>query len=932
MAKRAATDTPLMRQYLEIKAQYPGAILFFRLGDFYEMFFDDAIVAAKALDLTLTSRDKNRENPTPMCGVPHHAGRNYLRRLIEQGFKVAICEQVEDPKLAKGVVKREVTEVITPGVVVDAEQLDAKRNNYLVAVSLDVRQQLYGIAGLDLSTFELRVTETAGAGAAIDELARLEARETVYDARQEQSLAGLVAAFNRPWQPLRGDLALPDNQLRRFVGDKAESALAELGLAERPQAVRAAGLALAYAESTQPSRGVPRCRVQFYLPGDFLRLDEATLRNLEIFESSSDGRKAGSLLGVLDSTCTAMGGRLLRRYLGMPLLDTGAIRRRLDAVQLLVEQGSVREELQQALGGVYDLERLTARTVLGMVTPRELGRLGQSLAGVPSVYKLLDRAQRATLGGQLPALLVPPGDRLDDVAGQIEAVLVDEPPPHTREGRIFRRGAFPELDELVDLSEGGKERIVAMERQLRARTGISSLKVRYNKVFGYFIEVTKANLGAVPADFERKQTLVNAERFVTEELAVHEAQVLGAEERRIALEQQLFERLRESLAVHAPRLTACAEGLAALDVFASLAECAAKFSYVRPTVDDSRAIEIRDGRHPVVERFLGAGQFVPNDLRLDEEQQLVVLTGPNMSGKSTIMRQTALIALMAQVGAFVPASSARIGRVDRIFTRVGASDNLARGESTFMVEMRETSKILAEATARSLVVLDEIGRGTSTYDGISIAWSVAEDLHDRIQARALFATHYHELCQLAEVKERARNYSVAVQEWQGRVVFLRKLVPGGASRSYGIEVARLAELPAAVIERAKQVLGALEEGRQVEGVPLRAHSLLQTNQLPLFGARPTASVDRPEVSSGLASSSTGADAAHWQQVENLRQQRVEAELAAAVAVLEAIAATEIDSLSPLAALNRLADYVQQATCWRGSTTASRAAMGHTRSA
>ena len=871
-AAKSSTDTPVMRQWAEQKALHPDAILFFRMGDFYELFFDDAVVAARALDLTLTSRDKKRENPTPMCGVPHHAVKAYLRRMVELGHKVAICDQIEDPKMARGVVKRAVTEVITPGVVVDAEQLDARSNNYLVAVAPQgKRGKVWGIAAFDLSTAELRVTEIEG-NSVIDELARLHPQEVVFLPTAVDAVAPLREIFDVAWEEGPPELLPSDKVARDIVTEKSGADLDEVGLDGHPFALRAACLALRYAEETQPGRGVPRCRLVVYSPSDHLQLDEPSLRNLEIFLSSMERKRSGSLLAIVDETVTAMGGRLMRQVLALPLLDVGAIRRRQDAVELLVMEPDLRRRLREALGGIFDLERLTSRTVLQVATPRELARLGASLRRLPGIYTLLEEARNAALARELPELLAWPDDLLDDVASRLEGQLADDPPPHTRDGGIFRRGANGDLDELIDLCEGGRASILNMEAELRDRTGIASLKVRYNKVFGYFIEVTRANLANVPEDFQRKQTLVNAERFVTEELAEYEVKVLGALERRQGLEEHLYGELRAEIAAHAARLTACAERIAWLDVFAGLAEVAQARDYVRPLVDDEGAIEILEGRHPVVEAMMPAGQFVPNDLRVDpKEDRMLILTGPNMSGKSTIMRQVALITLLAQTGSFVPAKRARIGVTDRIFTRVGASDNLARGESTFMVEMRETSGILKKATRQSLVILDEIGRGTATYDGISIAWSVAEYLHDEVCCRTLFATHYHELCQLTEVKEHAKNFSVAVQEWQGRVVFLRKLTPGGSSRSYGIEVARLAGLPRQVLQRSRVVLSALEGEAVVEGLPLRGRVAEGAgDQLSFFAPTPGGEAQGPrEATLAIERELSGLDVNHMSPLEAL---------------------------------------------------------------
>ena len=878
--KRAAggrsTDTPLMRQYLELKAQHPDAILFFRLGDFYEMFLDDAVVAARALELTLTSRDKNAEDPIPMCGVPHHAVKGYIRRMLDQGFKVAICEQVEDPKLARGIVRRAVTQVVTPGVVLDTDHLDAARNNYLAAVA--VRRgatgaiRSFGLAALDLSTFELRAAQLDGAASLVDELARLAPREVIFPAAAAEALDTVRKISPGAWHA--GDELLFGAAAgdRRLVEEKTDQPLEAWGAI--PLAMGAAAAALRYAEQTQPTTGVPRCRLQLHRDGEHLLMDEATLRNLEVFEAIGGGRQ-GALLGVVDETCTAMGGRLLRRALALPLRDVAAIRRRQDAVEFLVDGGDLRERLRDALRRIYDLERLTSRTVLGVANPRELRRLGDSLRQLPRLAELLTQGAALTIGDGVPELLSPGPDQLEDVAGRIAACLVDDPPISPTAGGLVRVGFDAELDEVIELCEGGKSNIAAIEQRERERTGIGSLKIRYNKVFGYFIEITRANLQHVPDDYQRKQTLANAERFVTEELAEYETKVLTAEQRRHNLEQRIFETLRGQVAEQATRLAAVAERVASLDMLAGFAEVAARHGYCRPVVDESESLEIVAGRHPVVERHLPPGEFVPNDVRIDDEARLLIITGPNMAGKSTAMRQVAQIALLAQVGGFVPCESCRLGVVDRIFTRVGASDNLARGESTFMVEMRETATILAQATPRSLVVLDEIGRGTSTYDGISIAWAVAEQIHDAVRARTMFATHYHELCALADVKQRVRNFTIAIQHWKGKIVFLRRLIEGGSSRSYGIEVAELAGLDASVVKRARRVLGALERGDVVEGVVLRGRN--DSSQLGLFDAPAPA-----------ATPAAGAE------------------------VLQALRQLDPNRLTPIQALNALAELVELA--------------------
>jgi DNA mismatch repair protein MutS len=840
-----STDTPLMRQYLEVKDRYPDCIVFFRLGDFYEMFFDDAVVVARTLDLTLTTRDKGKENPIPMCGVPHHASRHYLAKLVEHGFKVAICEQVEDPKAARGIVKREVVRVVTPGVILDEEQLDAKAPHYLVAVIVD--GDAAGIAHLDVTTGEFAATQLGG-NDLVDELARLEPREVLTSGLDPEPLKKRVRsawAELPPEAPTDGERAraLIEETLGRAIGTSIEPSkrlgtasaqaahLAPLGSSSEfgPLALRAGAAVLAYARATQPRGALPVTHLRAYRPGESLILDEATRANLELFATLQGSKKQGSLLAVIDETRTAMGGRLIRRWLAAPLTDVAQIRRRHDAVEWLVEHAALRGELRGELAEVYDLERLAGRVTLGVATPRDLAALKRSLERLVPVRARLSEAfshkRERLVHPELLELGLGPrpqagaaseasdNDLAEDVRDAISRVLVDEPPASWREGSFCRRGFSPELDELVDLAEGGKNKLAEIEARERERTGIGSLKIRYNRVFGYYLEITRSNLDRVPADYVRKQTLANAERFVTPELAEYEARILHADERRLTLELEAFERLRAEVARAAPRLLALAEAVARLDALAGLAEVAHVSGYQRPVVDDGLVLEIEDGRHPVVERLAAAGKFVPNDTRLDPDSvQLVILTGPNMAGKSTAMRQVALTTVLAQMGSFVPARRARIGVVDRVFTRVGASDNLARGDSTFMVEMRETAHILSHATRRSLVVLDEIGRGTSTYDGMAIAWAVAEHLHDRIGCRAMFATHYHELTALAQARPRVRNFSTAVREWKDEVVFLHKVVEGGASRSYGIQVARLAGLDRTVIARARTLLEALERG------------------------------------------------------------------------------------------------------------------------
>ncbi len=805
-------DTPLMRQYLQVKQQHPDCIVFFRLGDFYEMFFDDAVVAARALDLVLTSRDKNKENPVPMCGVPHHSAQHHITRLIELGHKVAICEQVEDPKEARGIVRREVVRIVTPGVLIDEEQLTAKQSNYLVAVvfaKTDPDPEA-GLALCDVSTGEFAAT-TLPAQELFDELGRIGPRELLLPDDAPVDSALLRQRFGVTLSRLP-EVSTTESDARQRLAAHA----IEVGKVA-PLALAAAAALVAYAKTTQPRGALPLWRLRPYQPSDLVGLDDSSRQNLELDRTIQDGTRRGSLLSVLDVTATAMGGRLLRRWLAGPLCDLGRIRRRHDAVEWLVEHPSLRAQLLTALKDLYDVERLASRARLGAATPRDLAFLGRSLARVVDVARLLDEGKRLS-ESQLayPPLLDLGTDLGQDVAERITATLVLDPPAKWLEGGFIRPGFSAELDELCGLSEGGKTRLAEIEQRERERTGIGSLKIRFNRVFGYFIEITNTHRERVPSDYVRKQTLANAERYVTSELAEYESKILSADDKRLRLELAAFEALREAVAAEAGRLLRLAERLAALDVLGALAEVAHRNGYVRPELDDSLVIELVDARHPVVEQLAAAGKFVPNDVRLaagtEDRDQLLLITGPNMAGKSTVMRQTALCVVLAQMGSFVPARRARIGLCDRIFVRVGASDNLGRGESTFMVEMRETANILQHATARSLIILDEIGRGTATYDGLSIAWAVAEHLHDRVGARTMFATHYHELCQLADDHPRVQNFSTAVREWQGEIVFLHKLVAGPASRSYGIEVARLAGLPPYVIARATTILNGLERG------------------------------------------------------------------------------------------------------------------------
>jgi DNA mismatch repair protein MutS len=802
-----------MRQYLDVKDKHPDALVLFRLGDFYELFFEDAVLGARLLDLTLTTRDKGKEDAVPMCGVPHHAARGYIAKLTELGHRVVIVEQVEDPRLAKGLVKREVARIVTPGVVLDDEVLDPKQPRYVAAIV--PTKQAVGLAYLDATTGELRATELAPAELE-GELVRVAPREVLADAKQLAeggALALLRTRYRVAWHaapiPSTVDAAAAD--LTKLAGvDK-----------EAPLAMRAAAAVVSYARATQPTGALPIRTLAMYRPGDAVVLDEAAIANLELVETLIGRRAQGSLLDVIDRTVTAPGGRLLRRWLLYPLVDVAQIRRRQDAVAWLVERPALTEQLRRALSRVADLERLAGKATLGVATPRDLGRLRDALAGLPELIALI--ASGTTKLDPAPALLALEAARdpqLAKLATRLGKALVDAPPPMLKDGGAIRAGYDATVDECRGLADGGKEQIVAIEEREQKGSGIPSLKVRYNRVFGYYIEITKSHLAKVPAHYARKQTIATGERYVTPELAELEKKVLAAEDTLAIREAELVRAEVIAVAELAAPIAAAGAALAVCDTCAALADVAASRGYCRPIVDDGRALEISDGRHPVIEAMLAAGAFVPNDCHLDpDSDQLVLITGPNMAGKSTYMRQVAQIVLLAQIGAFVPAKAATIGVCDRVFTRVGAADNLSRGDSTFMVEMRETATILANATARSLIVLDEVGRGTSTFDGVSIAWAVAEHIHDAIGARTLFATHYHELVALAESRPRVRNVSVAVREHKNEIVFLRRVIPGGANKSYGIDVARLAGLPKRVVDRSREIMATLETGSHLAASP-----------------------------------------------------------------------------------------------------------------
>ena len=827
-------STPLMQQYREIKAQHQGAVLMFRMGDFYEMFYEDAEIAARVLGLTLTTRNNGAAASVPLAGVPVKAVTEYLRRLVQQGYRVAICEQVEDPRLARGIVRRAVVETVTPGVTFSEDILQEQRPNYVCAIA-SVGDRV-GVAAVDVSTGDFRlVTVAMGSSELPALLGRFSPRELVV-ARgaatiPAHSLDGILVTEREGWEfepAVAGEVLREQFSLHTLEG---------LGLgANEGSAIAAGGALVRYLRELQPG-GIPHLRPpRLEQLGATIVLDEMTRRNLELVESlrSGIGRDAsGTLLAVLDRTETPMGARLLREWILAPLRELSAIMARLDAVGALFDAPLARAALRRELAGIRDIERLAGRAAAGRATPRDLRALGESLHKLPQLRELLCQVNAAGL----LASIAGGWDDCSDVTAVLLGSLVERPAMAVGEGDVIASGVDAELDQLRQLRDGGKQAIAAIQAAERERTGIGSLKVGYNKVFGYYIEVSNANKHLVPPDYQRRQTLTGAERYVTPALKEYEERVLTASERIEARERELFEQLRRRVAGEVRRLQDAAARVAALDVLAALGEVAATEGYVRPEVNDGYDLEIVGGRHPVLERMMPRERFIPNDVSLNADARIIVLTGPNMAGKSTLLRQVGLIVLLAQMGSFVPAARARIGIVDRVFTRVGASDNLVRGQSTFMVEMAETSAILHQATARSLVLLDEIGRGTSTYDGVSIAWAVSEDLHDRIGCKAIFATHYHELTQLANELSGVRNYNVAVREIGDDVVFLYRLQPGGADRSYGIEVGRLAGLPATVIARARELLRRLEGEAWALGlVPASALQRSAEPQLSLFPA------------------------------------------------------------------------------------------------
>jgi DNA mismatch repair protein MutS len=855
--------TPLLQQYRDIKARHRDAILFFRMGDFYEMFFEDAELGARVLQITLTSRGDG----VPLAGVPVKAAADYLRQLVAAGHRVAICEQVEDPKKAKGIVKRAVVETVTPGAILEDSWVPGSRNNFLVAVTAPQPSGSVGLAAIDLSTGEF-LLETVSSDGVAEALGRLAPAELVLPGDGEVPAPAEVLRTRREAWEFDPDLAREELS-RRF----RLASLDGLGVgADDSPAVGAAGALLRYLADLQPA-GLPQLRRPVVRRADrYLWVDEMTRRNLELVEPLRAGARGVTLLEAIDRTVTPMGARLLRRWVLSPLRDPAEINSRLDAVEVAVSYAAGREAARDALDGVRDLERLAGRAAAGRATPRDLGALRDSFHRLPQVAAVLkDLAARegAVGSGNAPyAGLLKGFDPLDDLASELAAALTDRPPVALADGGVIRPGFDAQLDELRSLRDGGKQFLASLQERERERTGIPSLKVGYNKVFGYYLEVTHAHRSRVPDNYERRQTLTGAERYITPELKEYEARILGAEEGLTQREAELFTALRDRVGARISRIQSTAIVLAQLDVWGGLADVAVRERYVRPQVDDGFGLELIASRHPVLERLMPRENFMPNDVRFSEAERVFLVTGPNMAGKSTILRQIGLCVLLAQMGCFVPADAARVGVADRLFTRVGASDNLAQGQSTFMVEMSETSAILHNATSQSLVLLDEIGRGTSTYDGVAIAWAVSEHLHDQVGCKTMFATHYHELMQLPERLQHARNLNVAVRETGDTVVFLHRLEPGGTDRSYGIHVAQLAGLPAPVVERARGVLSTLEgDHRVVPGTPAPEPD---PEQLALFVPQ------------------------------------------APDPTLEALKAIDLDQLTPLEALNRLADLQKRA--------------------
>ncbi|MES0447140.1 MAG: DNA mismatch repair protein MutS [Desulfobacterales bacterium] len=827
----------MIKQYLSIKEKYADAILFYRMGDFYEMFFEDAEIASKILEITLTSRNKKDEFPIPMCGVPYRAVRGYIARLIDHGHKVAICDQIEDPALAKGLVKRDVVRVITPGMIFDNELLDEKSDNYVLAVARN--NDTAGLSYLDISTGTFRVAESEDMNAVVDETLRISPSEVLFpeSSKNDTFFSPIISALSGKSITFLQDRAFELNRGRERLVDQFRTlSLEGFGCEQLKAGVRAAGALIYYVQETQKQTIKHITGIETYSLINYLLVDDISCQNLELVKNIRTGTRKGTLLGIIDRTITAMGGRLLKRWIRYPLMDIQEILSRQDAVEEAKENIQVRRNIRENLKSVYDLERLGSKITMGHSNARDLIALKQSLNSLPDIWSLLSHLKAELFKCHQNA------DDLYELAKLIEKAIREDTPPTIHEGGIIKTGYNSELDELISISRGGKDWLAKLEAKEKDTTGINTLKVNYNKVFGYFIEVPKSRSDDVPLHYVRKQTLVNAERYITDELKSFESKVLDAEEKRAALEYKIFNEIRDEVVKNNTTIQQIAQFLACLDCLLNLAEIADQYDYQRPEFNTEGHILIENGRHPVVEKMITGERFVPNTIRIDDsENQMLIITGPNMAGKSTVLRQVALMVLMSQMGSFIPAGRASMSVTDRIFTRVGALDNLSQGQSTFMVEMQETANILNSATGRSLVIMDEIGRGTSTFDGLSIAWAVAEYLHDLKEngVKTLFATHYHELTELALTKTRVKNYNIAVKEWNDEIIFLRKLVEGGTNRSYGIQVARLAGIPEKVITRAKKILFNIENGEHnLIGLPVLTEELNDSTkeqvQLNLF--------------------------------------------------------------------------------------------------
>jgi DNA mismatch repair protein MutS len=829
--------TPMIKQYLSIKEAYPDTILFYRMGDFYEMFFEDAQVASRVLEITLTSRNKKDESPVPMCGVPYRAVSGYIARMIDYGYKVAVCDQVEDPALAKGLVKRDVVRVITPGMIIDDEFLDKRSNNFVLAVA---RQgDSFGLSFLDISTGDFRLAESEDLAAVVDEALRISPREIVLakTSESDSQLASIRGALiDRAVTYLEDSVFEYKRCYHRLTEQFKTIALEGFGCEGLLAGVRAAGALVYYVRETQKQKIEHFTRLETYFLGHYLQVDDTSCRNLELEKNIRSGTRSGTLIGIIDHTRTAMGARLLKSWLRYPLVEINAIRERHAAVAEAKDNLQVRQDTREYLKSVHDLERVGSKIVMRHANARDLLALKRSLFALPQIQEKLSALQAVLF--QWDENLRP----LDELADVIEKAIREDAPPTINEGGIIKTGYRKDLDDLVKISRDGKGWLANLEVQERAATGINTLKVRYNKVFGYYIEVPKSRAADAPAHYVRKQTLVNAERYITDELKSFEIKVLNAEDQRAVLELEIFNEIRQIVVNNNKIIQNVARFLARLDCLLNLAEVADQNNYCRPDMAGDGRIYIEEGRHPVVEKMITGERFVPNSVSMDnDENQILIITGPNMAGKSTVLRQVALLVIMAQMGSFIPAKKASISIVDRIFTRVGALDNLSQGQSTFMVEMQETANILNNAGKDSLVIMDEIGRGTSTYDGLSIAWAVVEYLHDLHQTgvKTLFATHYHELTDLAQQKPRVQNYSIAVKEWNDEIIFLRKLVEGGTNRSYGIQVARLAGIPGRVISRAKKILYSIENEEQelTESFSDKQNPEHRPMQMDLFGKK-----------------------------------------------------------------------------------------------